>query len=43
MNLAKTGKDVIELIKREYIDIVDLRFIDFPGIKQHFFNPGIQF
>ena len=31
----KTAKDVINLIKEEKVEIVDLRFMDFPGIWQH--------
>lgn len=35
----KTAKDVLELIKKENVEIVDLRFMDFPGIWQHFSVP----
>ena len=31
----KTAKDVMNLIKEEKVEIVDLRFMDFPGIWQH--------
>ncbi len=31
----KTAKDVINLIKEEKVEIVDLRFMDFPGMWQH--------
>ena len=31
----KTPKDVLELIKKENVKMVDLRFMDFPGIWQH--------
>jgi glutamine synthetase len=31
----KTPKDVLELIKKEDIKIVDMRFMDFPGLWQH--------
>ena len=41
--MTKTSTDVIDLIKREYVDIVDVRFIDFPGIKQHFSIPAASF
>ncbi|MFP4193515.1 MAG: type I glutamate--ammonia ligase [Desulfobacterales bacterium] len=32
-------KDVLELIKKEGIRVVDIRFMDFPGIWQHFTVP----
>jgi glutamine synthetase len=35
----KTAKDVVQAIKEESIDIVDLRFMDFPGLWQHFSVP----
>ena len=35
----KTAKDVINLIKDEKVEIVDLRFMDFPGMWQHFSVP----
>ena len=31
----KTVKDVLDLIKKEKVEIVDLRFMDFPGLWQH--------
>lgn len=31
----KTPKDVFELIKKENVRLVDLRFMDFPGLWQH--------
>ena len=40
MNVTKTPQDVMEYIKREQVEIIDLRFIDFPGIKQHFSVPA---
>jgi glutamine synthetase len=39
MALVKTAKDVLGLIKEEGIEIVDLRFMDFPGLWQHFSVP----
>ena len=39
MNVLKTPKDVIDLIKDEGIEIIDLRFMDFPGLWQHFSIP----
>ena len=35
----KTPKDVLEFIKKEKVEVVDLRFMDFPGIWQHFSLP----
>ncbi len=37
--MAKTPKDVIELAKSAGIEIVDFRFIDLPGVWQHFSIP----
>ncbi len=34
-----TTKDVFDLIKREDVKVVDFRFMDFPGIWQHFSMP----
>ena len=38
----KTPKDVLELIKKENVKMVDLRFMDFPGIWQHCSYPISQ-
>jgi glutamine synthetase len=35
MSECKTPKDVLELIKKEDVKMVDLRFMDFPGLWQH--------
>ena len=35
----KTPKEVLDLIKKEGVEVVDLRFMDFPGIWQHFAVP----
>lgn len=43
MHTLHSSKEVMELIKREHVDIVDLRFVDFPGIKQHFSIPAAMF
>ena len=40
MSDLKTGKDVLSFIEKENIEIVDLRFMDFPGLWQHFSIPG---
>lgn len=39
MNKTKTPKEVVELIKKEDIKVIDLRFMDFPGLWQHFSVP----
>ena len=36
---VKTAMDVLELMKSEKVEIVDLRFMDFPGMWQHFSVP----
>ena len=35
----KQPKDVLEMIQQENIRVVDIRFMDFPGIWQHFTVP----
>ena len=37
---AGSAKEVLEVIKNEGIEIVDLRFMDFPGLWQHFSVPA---
>ncbi len=39
MRAFETAKDVVEFIKKENVEIVDLRFMDFPGLWQHFSVP----
>ena len=39
MNIPKDAKDVLALIEREKVEVVDLRFMDFPGLWQHFSIP----
>ena len=39
MSELKTPKDVLEFMKAEGVEIVDLRFMDFPGLWQHFSVP----
>ena len=34
-----TPKEVIELAKKKGIQFIDLRFIDLPGVQQHFSMP----
>jgi glutamine synthetase len=35
-----TAKDVLDLMKKEDVKIVDFRFMDFPGMQQHFSVPA---
>lgn len=35
-----TPKDVVDLVKKEEIEFVDMRFMDFPGLMQHFAFPA---
>lgn len=37
---CKTPKDVLDVIKREKVEVVDFRFMDFPGLWQHFSVPA---
>ncbi len=39
MSKCKSPKEVLELIKKEEVKVVDLRFMDFPGLWQHFSVP----
>jgi len=36
----KTSKEVLDFIKKEEIQMIDLRFMDFPGLWQHFSIPA---
>ncbi len=36
MSSLKSAKDVVAFIEREKVEIVDFRFVDFPGTWQHF-------
>ena len=40
MSEEMTRKDVLELIKTDGVEVVDLRFMDFPGLWQHFSVPA---
>ena len=40
MKELKTASDVLAVIQQEKVEVVDLRFIDFPGIWQHFSIPA---
>ena len=42
MATTKTPADVMALMKDENVQIVDLRFMDFPGIWQHFSIPAAR-
>ena len=37
--LGTTPREILELIKKDGIEIIDLRFMDFPGLWQHFSVP----
>ena len=39
MSEFKNPADVVKFIREEKIEIVDLRFMDFPGMWQHFSVP----
>ena len=39
MSELETPKDVVKFIKEEGVEMVDLRFMDFPGMWQHFSVP----
>ena len=40
MSNPGTPKDIMALIEKECIEVVDLRFMDFPGLWQHFSVPA---
>ncbi len=40
MNEIKTPRELVSLIQKEKIEVVDLRFMDFPGLWQHFSVPA---
>ena len=40
MSELKTPKDVVDFIAKEEIKVIDLRFMDFPGLWQHFSVPA---
>jgi glutamine synthetase len=35
-------KDALELAKKNKVEIVDLKFVDFPGLWQHFSIPATE-
>ncbi len=39
MATLSTPKDVLELVNKEGVQVIDLRFMDFPGLWQHFSIP----
>jgi glutamine synthetase len=39
MNMPKSAKELISFIEREKVEVIDLRFMDFPGLWQHFSVP----
>ena len=40
MSVGKTPKEIIAFMEKEKVEVVDLRFMDFPGIWQHFSVPA---
>ncbi|MBU0715660.1 MAG: type I glutamate--ammonia ligase [Verrucomicrobia bacterium] len=40
MDGIKTPRDIVTFIQKEKIEVVDLRFMDFPGLWQHFSVPA---
>jgi glutamine synthetase len=38
-----TPKDCVEMVKKEGVKFIDLRFMDFPGLMQHFHIPASEF
>ncbi|MBN1413021.1 MAG: type I glutamate--ammonia ligase [Spirochaetales bacterium] len=42
MSDIKTAKDIMALIAKEKIQVVDFRFMDFPGLWQHFSIPATE-
>jgi glutamine synthetase len=38
--MFKSGKEVVDFIAREKVQVVDMRFMDFPGLWQHFSVPA---
>jgi glutamine synthetase len=39
---AKTPKDVVKLVQEKGIKVVDFKFMDFPGLWQHFSQPASE-
>jgi glutamine synthetase len=40
MQIPKTPKEIVALIEKEGVQVIDLRFMDFPGLWQHFSIPA---
>jgi len=40
MNEIKTPRELVNFIQKEKVEVVDLRFMDFPGLWQHFSVPA---
>jgi len=40
MSIGKTPKEIVSFIATEKVEVVDLRFMDFPGLWQHFSVPA---
>ena len=40
MSIGKTPKEIVSFIATQKVEVVDLRFMDFPGLWQHFSIPA---
>jgi len=38
--MTKSAREVLDLVKKEKVQVIDLRFMDFPGLWQHFSIPA---
>ncbi len=43
MHKEYSPKDVVKLVKDQGIKFIDFRFMDFPGLQQHFTVPAVEF
>ena len=41
--MFKSAKEILDYIKKEDVKLVDIRFIDLPGIQHHFNVPAGSF
>ena len=42
MHKALSPKDVIQLVKEKSVKFIDFRFMDYPGLQQHFTVPAAE-
>ena len=38
--MAFTPKEVLDIVKENSVELIDLKFMDFPGLWQHFTVPS---